>query len=109
MEGGTNSGNTAAQGGGVYVSGNGAFTKTGGTIYGDTDNVFDDNATDNTATSTGNDGTNGHAVFYYNSIDYTIYFYYRNATLGNDASGNISTADELPITGGETVGNWTKR
>ena len=54
MNGGTISGNTAARGGGVYVSANGIFTKTKGVIYGGNDLI---NA--NTATIT--DG--GNAVY----------------------------------------------
>jgi hypothetical protein len=63
MAGGIISGNTANEGG-VYVWDNATFTKTGGTVYGDTDNIADNgNATDNTATAATNPGTNGHAVF----------------------------------------------
>jgi chitodextrinase len=124
MSGGTISGNTAWDGGGVYsgtftmsegtISGNtassfgggvcssGTFTKTGGTVYGDTDHIVGNgNATDNTATNTGSPGTNGHAVLYG--------FYYRNETLANDASGNISTTDTLPAESGDVLNNWTKR
>jgi hypothetical protein len=101
MSNGVISGNKAAAGGGVYVY-NGIFAKTGGIVYGDTDNVFGNgNDTDNTASSS---GTSGHAVFY----DY-YHYYYRNETLANDADGNISTTDTLPITSGETLGNWTMR
>jgi hypothetical protein len=53
-------------GGGVYVQWNSTnpnFTKTGGTIYGDMDNTHTPGSTENTAPSTSNPGTNGHAVF----------------------------------------------
>jgi hypothetical protein len=103
MQGGTNSGNKAGLGGGVYSNYLGTFTKTGGTVYGDDDDDPDNgNDTDNTATSTANDGKNGHAVFFYSS-------YYRNETLEDGASGNISTTDTLPAAPGETLGNWTMR
>jgi hypothetical protein len=61
MEDGVISGNTASggDGGGVFNSG-GSFTKTGGTIYGDTDTTHTPDSTENTATS-----GNGHAVFSY--------------------------------------------
>jgi hypothetical protein len=107
MEGGTISGNTGNYvGGGVYNYSGGTFTKTGGIIYGDIDNDPNNgNATDNTATSTDNSGTNGHAVFYF----YMQGYYYRNTTLENAASGNINTTDELPANSGDTLNNWTKR
>jgi hypothetical protein len=106
MSEGTISGNTAGGSGGVYI-GSGTFTKTGGTVYGDTDRIVGNgNATDNTATATTNPGTNGHAVLYDNgSYDY----YYRNETLADDASGNISTRDTLPVESGDVLNNWTKR
>jgi hypothetical protein len=119
MIGGTISNNTASEGGGVFVgvivSGptlfNGIFTKTGGTVYGDTDNDFTNYSTDNTATSTTNAGTNGHAVYmvYKTDINSSNDYYYRNETLGNYSGYNISTTDTLPTTSGETMGNWTKR
>jgi hypothetical protein len=104
MSRGVISGNTAPFGGGVFVY-NGTFVKTGGTVYGDTDNIFGNgNDTDNTATDSSDLGTNGHAVFY------TYYhYYYRNETLANDPSGNISSTDTLPIASGETLNNWTMR
>jgi hypothetical protein len=111
MSGGTVSGNTAENGGGVYIQ-SGIFTKTGGTIYGDTDHIFGNgNATDNTATSTSNPGTNGHAVLntVYNSSSYTDTYYYRNETLIDDLSGNISTTDTLPVESGDVLNSWTKR
>jgi hypothetical protein len=104
MNGGAISGNTAAIGGGVYTGGSGGFTKTGGTIYGD-----DDYDTANTAASTENPGTNGHAVFYMTGADPGYTCYYRNETLGDDENGNISAADELPAESGETLNNWTMR
>jgi ABC-type hemin transport system ATPase subunit len=109
MSGGTISGNTAGSGGGVYVNG-GTFTKTGGTVYGDSPATTTTPQTSgpdaNTATATTNPGTNGHAVLYDNgSYDY----YYRNETLTDDASGNISTTDTLPAESGDVLNNWTKR
>jgi hypothetical protein len=113
MNGGTISGNSASlDGGGVYVQ-YGAFTKTGGTVYGDspapttTPQTSGPNA--NTATSAYNvyHGS-GHAVFYelytYNNTDY----YYRNETLADDASGKISTTDTLPTLRGDPLNNWTR-
>jgi hypothetical protein len=105
MQGGTISGNTARSGGGVYADG--GFVKTGGTLYGDTDDVFGNgNATDNTATVTTNPGTNGHAALYNN---YSYGYFYRNETLADNASGNISTGATLPAYSSETLNNWTKR
>jgi uncharacterized repeat protein (TIGR02543 family) len=118
MSSGEISGNTASSssvsasssslGGGVYVSDDGTFTKSGGgIIYGDTDSTVGNGfSTDNTATSTSNPGTSGHAVLY--NKDSTNY-YYRNETLADDASGNISTTDALPAESGEVLNNWTKR
>jgi hypothetical protein len=95
----------ASIGGGVYVSA-GTFTKTGGIVYGDTDHTAGNgNATDNTATNTSNPGTNGHAIFYAPASSY----YYRNETLADDASGNISATDTLPAESGDVLNNWTKR
>jgi hypothetical protein len=112
MQNGTISGNSASNfGGGVFVyknssDSNTTFIKIGGTIYGDTDNVFGNgNDTDNTATHPSYLGTSGHAVLYNNSGSY----YYRNQTLGNTTSGNISATDTLPTSSGQTVGNWTMR
>jgi hypothetical protein len=104
MSGGIISGNTAGVGGGIFSYG--TFTKTGGIIYGDTDHIVGNgNATDNTAISTSNPGTNGHAVLYIKSS----VNYYRNETLADDASGNISTTDTLPAESGDVLNNWTKR
>jgi hypothetical protein len=79
------SGNTAdSLGGGVYVIGAATFNKTGGTIYGDSDNDPDnDNATNNT--SKGSYPGSGNAVYYNNGVGG---IYYRNATLntGDDIS-----------------------
>jgi hypothetical protein len=59
MEGGEISGNKASSsGGGVSNSGTFTFTKTGGTIYGDTDTTHTAGSTENTATN-----GNGHAVY----------------------------------------------
>jgi hypothetical protein len=57
MEDGAISGNTAKWGGGVDVAENAAFTKKGGTIYGDTDTDHTPGSTKNTAAS-----GDGHAV-----------------------------------------------
>jgi hypothetical protein len=89
---------------------NSGFTKTGGTIYGDTDSIVGNgNATDNTATDAANPGQNGHAVLYaantywVSSTGRDVYYYfYRNETLGNDASGNISPTED-PMS---TMSNW---
>jgi hypothetical protein len=107
MSGGTISGNTASEGGGVCVT-VGTFTKTGGIIYGDspasTTTPQTSGANANTATSASNAGKNGHAMFYGISSRY-----YCNETLTDDAGGDISATDTLPTTSGETLGNWTKR
>jgi hypothetical protein len=121
MSGGTIGGNTAHDGGGVYVwsttNSGGTFTKTGGTVYGDspadttTPQTSGPNA--NTATHTFYLGRSGHAVLYY--CFYGTYpsgffdYCYRNETLADDASGNISTTDTLPSESGTTLGNWTMR
>jgi hypothetical protein len=99
VNGGTISGNTANQGGGgVYVEGtDGTFTKTGGTIYGDTNNTHTPGSTENTATDTANQDTNGHAVLLFKYP--TTTYYYRNETL--TGADNISTAD--------LTTNWTQR
>jgi chitodextrinase len=110
MSGGSISGNTAdTGGGGVSVFSGTFFTKTGGTIYGDTDStVGNGNATDNTAIS-----TDGHSVHYvvvdHGDYDYYYYYYYCNETLADDANGNISTTDALPAESGDVLNNWTKR
>jgi hypothetical protein len=104
MIGGTISENTASSGGGVYVYNTGTFTKTGGTVYGDTNNTHTLGSAENTATSTENLGKNGHAVFLQKSSP-TAY-YYRNEDL--TGADSIST-DTLPANSGETAGNWTKR
>jgi hypothetical protein len=69
MEGGEISGNTAITiGGGIYlacaINGTLIFTKTGGTIYGDTDTTHTPGSTENTA-------SNGHAVFISLTLDTT--------------------------------------
>jgi hypothetical protein len=122
MSGGTISGNVANTGtGGVSVTrgksvktGDGEiFIKTGGIIYGDTDNFSGNgNTTDNTAASNTNAGKNGNAMSFrdYNSGNGGYDYYYRNETLGNDANGNISTkAELLPAKSGETLNGWTMR
>jgi hypothetical protein len=104
MSGGIISGNKASYGGGAYVAG--TFTKTGGTLYGDTDNVFGNgNATDNTSTSS---NYSGHGVFC-RMLSGGYNYYYRNETLADDASGNINTTDALPSESGDILNNWTKR
>jgi hypothetical protein len=120
MNKGTISGNTAMNGGGVYVEESYLktrfFTKTGGTIYGDTDHIVGNgNATDNTAIVTANSG-NGHAVLYGEhryTTDitgrYLCTYYYRNETLEDDENGNISTLDALPATSGTVLNGWTRR
>jgi hypothetical protein len=107
MNNGTIRGNAAGVGGGVYANGNYAtFTKTGGTIYGDTDNIADNgNAADNTATDTANPGTNGHAVMLQKTSPAA--YYYRNETL--TGADNLSTTDPLPGGSGLTAGKWTMR
>jgi hypothetical protein len=106
MSEGTISSNTTSYGGGGVYVGNGTFTKTGGTVYGDTDHIVgNDNATDNTATSTSTPGTNGHAVLYSAASGY----YYRNTTLADETDDNISTTDTLPAESGDVLNNWTKR
>jgi hypothetical protein len=83
MTGGTIRDNEASFGGGVHIDDdNCTFTKTGGTIYGDTDNTHTPGGNENTATS-GHPG-NGHAVLYY-------YSKYRDSTL--NTGDNISTGD----------------
>jgi hypothetical protein len=113
MNGGTISGNSASlDGGGVYVN-SGAFTKTGGTVYGDfpapttTPQTSGPNA--NTATSAYNVYKGGgHAVFYERYTYYNTYYYYCNETLADDASGKISTTDTLPTLSGDPLNNWTR-
>ncbi|MDR1898415.1 MAG: hypothetical protein LBQ55_00215 [Treponema sp.] len=84
MTGGEIAGNTAGNGGGVYVYGgapyDSTFTKTGGTVYGDDDNIHTPGSAENTAASGG-----GHAVYYFDGSA----SYYRAATLGED--DDIST------------------
>jgi uncharacterized repeat protein (TIGR02543 family) len=85
MEDGVISGNSAYGGGGVGIGNGGSFSKTGGTIYGDTDNIAGNgNATDNTATM---GDTWGHAVIYVPDISTA---YYRDTDL--IAGDNISTS-----------------
>jgi hypothetical protein len=107
MEGGEISGNKAYSGGGVYINNNslehGTFEKTGGTIYGDIDNLHTPNSTENTATGLGS--TYGHAVYYAKDASNQ---YYRNAALDSTTSGNIST-DTLPADASDTSTPWTKR
>jgi hypothetical protein len=84
---------------------NGSFRKSGGTIYGDTDNIpypTNGNATDNTALT---NNTWGHAVRY--SVSSVMY--YRDTMLDTTAAGSIDTGDTLPGNVGETLNNWTKQ
>jgi hypothetical protein len=105
MKSGTISGNTAGLGGGgVMVSGIGnvTFTKSGGIIYGDTNNNH--TAGDNENTSNDN---NGHAVVVYSGL-------YRNTTVGTGvilyAKGKVGNwIYNDPSNGGlgDTTANWT--
>jgi hypothetical protein len=104
MSGGTISGNhtthVISSGGGVYVN-SGSFSKTAGTIYGDTDAAHTPNSTENTATS-GN--TQGHAVYYSNGGNQ----YYRDTDLF--AGDDISTTSVPPTaTGTYDPTNWIKK
>jgi hypothetical protein len=102
MAGGTVTDNTAAEGrgGGVYVYSTGTFTKTGGTIHGDTPASNAHTPGDKT-TNTAlyfNDKDykaeqNGHAVFVDRGTTTHIY-YWRNATLGpyTSISSSVTTA-----------------
>jgi hypothetical protein len=82
MEGGEISGNVAPDGGGVYVYDDGTFTKSGGTIYGDTDTTYTAGSTENTATN-----GNGHAVYVASSPVKK-----RNKTAGQTEGLNSGTA-----------------
>jgi hypothetical protein len=101
----TGSGSTYGHGGGVYVYITGDFTKTGGIIYGDTDNTHTPNGTENTAVS-GN--TCGHAVGYaITDAGGPPTICYRDDTLTD--TDDISTGDTLPANPGDTLNNWTKQ
>ena len=118
MEGGEISGNSAnaadagvagyaggGYGGGVYIY-RGGFSKTGGTIYGDTDSTHTPGSSENTVTR-GN--TYGHAVFYRGfSSEWHYYDYYRDASLGESDNTSTSTS-ELPMYQGETLNGWTRK
>jgi hypothetical protein len=84
MSDGTISGNTAGTGGGVHSYE--SFTKTGGTIYGDTDRIHTAGSTENTATA--NDSHAAYIVM--GSI-------YRSATL--DIGDNVNAS---------TIAGWEK-
>jgi hypothetical protein len=84
MEGGTISGNSATEyGGGVHVSNSTLFNKTGGFIYGDSDNTHTAGNTENTVTYPASG--RGHAVIYTNSARY------RDSDLGSE--DDISTSN----------------
>ncbi|GHS89436.1 hypothetical protein FACS189487_09640 [Campylobacterota bacterium] len=92
MNDGTISGNTASDsGGGVYVL-TGTFTKTGGTINGDTDTAHAAGEPENTVTSGNN---KGHAV---NVRTSPSTYLYRDATAGPGVG--IDTTTDLSITQG---------
>lgn len=95
---GTVTGNTnGGNGGGVFVSSSGRFSKSGGgVIYGN-----DAGSADKNTVSRGN--TYGHAVYYRSSSS----DYYRDTTL--NAADDISTAGTLPTTSGQTLNGWTMR
>jgi hypothetical protein len=81
MTGGTIQDNrTFGYGGGVGVNSSSSFIKTGGTIYGDTDQVYVSGTVDNTSTI-----NPGNAVSYGNAV------HYRNGNLG--PGDNLSTGD----------------
>jgi hypothetical protein len=101
MEAGTISGNSANNGGGVDVGGDSTFTKKGGTIYGDTDtSAGNGDSTDNTAAS-----GNGHAVQAGGKkrnadADPTIKLYAKYES-------GVWTYNDLSSGGaGDTSGNW---
>jgi hypothetical protein len=96
MEGGEISDNSASRGGGVIVVIPGSFEKTGGVIYGDTDNSYSSGNTENTATSAASGW--GHAVYCHAAGGEN---YYRDADLENNDGGKIST--------GDLTTNWTKQ
>jgi hypothetical protein len=98
MSGGIISGNTAFSGGGVFVY-SGSFSKTGGTINGDGDNSHTSGDTENTATYVYPGG--GNAVYY---DDGSSNVYYHDDTL--NTGDNISTS-QVPASG--TQYNWTKQ
>jgi parallel beta-helix repeat protein len=103
MEGGEISGNTASLGGGVYVHSGGSFSKTGGTVYGDTNSTHTEGSPENTATFYGN--TWGHAVYYRKD---SSNHYYRDADL--DIGDDIDTGS-VPVsaTGSYDSTNWIKK
>jgi hypothetical protein len=113
MSDGEISGNTAnSSGGGVYIEdgslgSNAFFSKTGGTIYGDTDNDPDNgDPTDNTAKTSYNT-IYGHAVYYYNNSG-TLDVYYRDTPLN---TGDAISTSQVPATatGAYDATNWIKK
>jgi len=92
MEGGVISGNTASQGGGVYVGEDGKFSKTGGIIYGNDEANNLNNTADMAA-----DGYSGNAVFvaaiYAGKSDLTRFGKRRNIT----ASEKINLDSETDV------------
>jgi hypothetical protein len=107
MNDGTISGNKASGGigfgGGVYVHGTATFTKSGGTIYGNTGDTNKNIAKNNTMNPV---DTYGHAVYYYY---YYSDRYYRDTTLDSTSAGNISSEATLPANPDETLNGWTKQ
>jgi len=126
MNGGTISGNTAADGGGVYVYGTSSFTMSGGIISGNTaqyggggvsvrvnfikyggiiygkNEGINSNIVFQGIAFMGGNIIFGHAVLFQNE-DY----FYKDTTLGED--DYISTSSELPENPGETLNGWTRR
>jgi hypothetical protein len=104
MSGGEISGNSTDDGfggGGVFVIGDGTFSKSGGIIYG-----YDSGDSSNPLWNKAHDGdpAYGHAVWFLKDM---YNQYYRDTTLDTSGGGNISTGDTLPTTG--TLNNWTKK
>jgi hypothetical protein len=100
MTGGTISGNTADNdhgfcGAGLFVDGKpsygGTFSKTGGIIYGDSDNIHTPGSTENTATYNGGEG---HAVWLY-TLDGIHPNMLRNSTSGE--TDNMSWDYTTPV------------
>jgi hypothetical protein len=84
-------------GGGVLITDDGSFEKSGGTINGK-------NSSTNLNTAFGD--TYGHAVFYRVGSAEPYTRYYRDDELGTSDSVNTST-DTLPTSSGQTNGYWT--
>jgi hypothetical protein len=105
MSGGAIQGNTATDGGGVLVRSStpySSFTKTGGTIYDDTDTTHTSGNAENTATS-----GNGHAVCLSGGTDPKK----RNSTAGPTINlyamySSRWSYDPSPDGAGDTTANW---